>query len=88
MTHIQTKTIIDLFFALEQNIRSATIVASLAVVADMGQATIVEVSERLNICHKTTFKCLATLVRTGFLTVEKNTRGSHGRQKNIYRIKA
>ena len=88
MTHIQTKTIIDLFFAMENNIRSATTVASLAVVAEMGQATIVEVSERLNICHKTTFKCLTTLVKAGFLTVEKGSAGIYGKKRNIYRIKA
>ena len=87
MTHIQTKTIIDLFLSTTPGMRSTSTAACVAVIAEMGQATIVEVSERLNICHKTTFKCLTTLVKAGFLTVEKTARGTHGRQKNIYRTK-
>ena len=88
MTHIQTKTIIDLFLSTTPGMRSTSTAACVAVIAEMGQATIVEVSERLNICHKTTFKCLTTLVKAGFLTVEKGSAGIYGKKRNIYRIKA
>jgi len=87
MIHIQTKTIIDLFFAMEQNIRSAATVASLAVVAEMGQATIYDVADRLKLSRETTNNTLKALVGAGFLTVEKGSGGSVGAKRNIYRIK-
>ena len=88
MTHIQTKTIIDLFFAMENNIRSASTVASLAVIAEMGQGTIYDVADRLKLSRETANNALKALVGAGFLTVEKGSRGFHGKQRNIYRIKA
>lgn len=87
MTHIQTKTIIDLFFAMENNIRSASTVAALAVIAEMGQATIYDVADRLRLSRETANNTLKALVGAGFLTVEKGSEGFHGVKRNIYRIK-
>lgn len=87
MTHIQTKTIIDIFMSPTPRIRSTATIASLAVIAEMGQATIYDVADRLKLSRETANNTLKALVGAGFLTVEKGSRGFHGKQRNIYRIK-
>lgn len=87
MTHLQTKTIIDIFMSPTPRIRSTATIASLAVIAEMGQATIYDVVDRLKLSRETANNTLKALVGAGFLTVEKGSRGIHGKQRNIYRIK-
>ena len=88
MTHIRTKTIIDIFLSPTPRIRSTATIACLAVVEEMGQATIYDVADRLKLSRETANNTLKALVGAGFLTVEKGSRGFHGKQRNIYRIKA
>lgn len=87
MTHIQTKTIIDLFLSPRARVRSTAICACLAVMIEQRQATIDDVADRLKVAKSTVRIVLNILVKEGFLTVEKKSRGHYGRANNIYRIK-
>jgi predicted transcriptional regulator len=88
MTHIQTKTIIDLFLSTTPGMRSTSTAACVAVIAEMGQATVYDVTARLGTTRESATRTLASLVEAGFLTVEKGSAGIHGKKRNIYRIKA
>lgn len=87
MTHIQTKTIIDMFLSTTPGIRSTSTAACVAVITEMGQATVYDVTARLKLSRETANNTLKALVEAGFLTVEKGSAGIYGKKRNIYRTK-
>lgn len=86
-TYIETSAVISIFLSPRARVRSTAICACLAVVAELRQATIYDVVDRLRITKGSARIALATLVKEGFLDVEKGSKGYYGRAKNIYRIK-
>jgi len=87
-TYIETSAVIGIFLSPRARAHSTSICACLAVVAEMQQATIYDVVDRLKINKGSARIALATLAKEGFLDVEKGSKGCYGRAKNIYRIKA
>lgn len=85
--HLTTDFIIKVFLSPEKNLRAWTVLPTLAVITELGQATVDEIMERLRISRRTCQSALLTVERAGLVTVERKSNGYKGREKNVYRIK-
>ena len=85
--HLTTDFIIEVLLSPEKNIRAWTVLPTLAVITELGQATVNDITSRLRISRRACQSALLTVERAGFITVQRNSNGYKGREKNVYRIK-
>ena len=85
--HLTTDFIIEVLLSPEKNIRAWTVLPTLAVITELGQATVNDITSRLRISRRTCQSTLLTVERAGLVTVERKSNGNKGKEKNIYRIK-
>ena len=84
---IQTSLIINVFQTAAKGINSASVIATLAIITEQGQATMENIVKRLKITRQTALHAVQALEDGGFIAVERCFGGRQGRKPNIYRIK-
>lgn len=84
---LPSSLIIEVFLSHTPGIRGASCIPCLAAIAELGQATIAQISERLKLSREITNKALLALEDGGFLEVRRDGLTRNGKKANIYRIK-
>lgn len=86
-TSIPTALIIKAFTSTGRDMRAPATIPCLAVVHSLGETTVDNICQQLNIVKATARGSLLALEKAGLITVERSSNGNNGKAKNIYRIK-